>query len=340
MHYRSIADMNDAIVQNLHRLPRDIDLVVGIPRSGILAANLFCLITNIPMTDLDSFLEGRVYTSGISAKRRSALDLDLSQMRRVLILDDSIRSGKAMRVARERLESAGVGGNVMFGAVFGTSLDQADSDFIFEAVPDPRVFQWNLMHHIFLRRSCVDIDGVLCVDPTRDENDDGPAYRRFLAEARPLHVPTSRIGTLVTSRLEKYRSMTEEWLGRHGIEYDALVMLDLPSKEERQRLGVHGSFKGEVYRKSDAILFIESEVAQAEVIARISGKPALCIETQQMFQPDRMSAAALKQQMRNMPARFRAAKASGSQLKAVAKTVLGNKGYEALKSIVRRGVPK
>ena len=38
MHYRSISDMNDAIVRNLHRLPRDIDLVVGVPRSGILAA--------------------------------------------------------------------------------------------------------------------------------------------------------------------------------------------------------------------------------------------------------------------------------------------------------------
>ncbi|RUU06821.1 phosphoribosyltransferase, partial [Mesorhizobium sp. M7A.T.Ca.TU.009.01.3.2] len=37
MHYRSISDMNDAIVRGLHRLPRDIDLVVGVPRSGVLA---------------------------------------------------------------------------------------------------------------------------------------------------------------------------------------------------------------------------------------------------------------------------------------------------------------
>ena len=52
MHYRSISDMNDAIVRNLHRLPRDIDLVVGVPRSGILAATLLSLTANIPMADL------------------------------------------------------------------------------------------------------------------------------------------------------------------------------------------------------------------------------------------------------------------------------------------------
>lgn len=336
MHYRSIADMNDAIVQNLHRLPKDIDLVVGIPRSGILAANLFCLITNIPMTDLDRFIEGQVYSSGISGKRRTALDRDLSKMRRILILDDSIRSGKAMREARDRLEAAGLGGNVMLGAIFGTKADHAEADFVFEVVPDPRLFQWNLMHHVFLEKSCVDIDGVLCIDPTREENDDGPAYRKFLVEAAPLHVPTRRIGTLVTSRLAKYRDLTEAWLARQGIEYDALVMLDLPSKEERQRLGVHGSFKGEVYRKSDARFFIESEPAQAEVIARISGKPALCIETHQVFLPDGLSAAAIGQKMRNLPTRFRQSNtARSNRLKAAARAVLGDSGYRRLKAMIR-----
>lgn len=338
MHYRSIADMNDAIVQNLHRLPRDIDLVVGVPRSGILAANLFCLVTNIPMTDLDSFIDGRVYTSGISTKRRRALDRDVSKMRRILVLDDSIRSGKAMRTARDRIEAAGLADNIMLGAVFGTDPEHPETDFIFEVVPDPRVFQWNLMHHVVLGKSCVDIDGVLCVDPTREENDDGPLYRKFLAEAVPLHVPTRRIGTLVTSRLEKYRGLTEDWLAGQGIEYDKLVMLDLPSKEERQRLGVHGSFKGEVYGKSDARFFIESEPAQAEVIARVSGKPAFCIETQQVFLPDSLSPAALKQQMRNLPGRFRqGGQAGGSRLKAVARGVLGESGYRKLKALAKRG---
>ena len=148
------------------------------------------------------------------------------------------------------------------------------------------------MHHVVMEESCVDIDRVLCLDPTGQQNDDGEAYRRFLSEALPLHATSRRIGYLVTSRLEKYRHLTEAWLKAQGIEYGRLVMLDLPSAAERRRLGAHGSFKAEFYRKSDATLFIESEHEQAEMIARLSGKPVLCIETNRIHLPDSLSPVA------------------------------------------------
>jgi uncharacterized HAD superfamily protein/adenine/guanine phosphoribosyltransferase-like PRPP-binding protein len=329
MFYRSIADMNDAIVQNLHRLPKDIDLVVGIPRSGILAANLFCLVTNIPMTDLDSFIDGRIYSSGISTKRRNALDRDLSSIRRILVLDDSILSGKAMRLARDRLEAAGLCDKVMLGAIFGSQGNHEEADFIFEVVPHPRVFQWNLMHHIILKSSFVEIDGVLCVEPIQAGNDE-PAYRKSLTEAVPLHAPTRWIRTLVTSRSEEYRTETEDWLAHHAIEYGELIMRGPPGADW------HGIAKGEIYGRSDARLYIGNDPAQAETIARISGKPALCIETQQMFNANSLSAAALRQQARNLPARIRQrGQAGGSGFKAAARMVLGEGGYNRLKSIIR-----
>ncbi|HXV30423.1 MAG TPA: phosphoribosyltransferase, partial [Sinorhizobium sp.] len=277
--------MNTAIARNLHRLPGDIDLVVGIPRSGILAANLLSLMANIQMTDLDSFVAGRVFSSGIT-KQSTSLGRSMAEMRRILILDDSINGGSAMREARIKAAAAGIPRDrLIFAAVYGTFERYEETDLVFEVAPQPRLFQWNVMHHIFLGQSCVDIDGVLCVDPTNEENDDGSAYLRFLREARPLYVPTRKIAALVTSRLEKYRPQTEAWLARQGILYDELVMLDLPSKAERQRLAAHGRFKAEVYRRSDAILFIESERDQAANIAKLSGKPVLCIETQEMITP-------------------------------------------------------
>ena len=103
MHYRSISDMNDAIVRGLHRLPRDIDLVVGVPRSGILAATLVSLSANIPMTDLDSFLTGRIYTSGVT-KRRAALDRKVSEMRKVLVIDD--RDRKSTRLNSSHIQKS------------------------------------------------------------------------------------------------------------------------------------------------------------------------------------------------------------------------------------------
>ncbi len=156
---------------------------------------------------------------------------------------------------------------------------------MFEVVPQPRMFQWNVMHHWFLGQSCVDIDGVLCADPTNEENDDGPAYEKFLRGALPLHRPSRKIGYLVTSRLEKYRPQTEAWLARHGVQYGKLVMLDLPSKKERQRQSAHGTFKADFFRNSDAVLFIESEYDQALKIANAAGKAVLCWETQEIVSP-------------------------------------------------------
>ena len=64
MNYRSINDLNKTIIDNLYLLPRDIDLIVGVPRSGLLAANLLALYLNLPMTDVKGLLEGRTISSG------------------------------------------------------------------------------------------------------------------------------------------------------------------------------------------------------------------------------------------------------------------------------------
>lgn len=335
MNYRSLADLNDAIITNLHRLPRNIDLVVGIPRSGLLAANLLSLVSNIPLTDLDSLLEGRIYSSG-TTKRTKHLHQNLADMRRILILDDSIDTGRAMLEARKKIANAGLQADIIFAAVYGTEASHPDADLVLEKVPHPRTFQWNLMHHIVLEQACVDIDGVLCLDPTEQENDDGEAYRRFLNEAVPLHTTSRKIGWLVTSRLEKYRALTEAWLKSQGIEYGELVMLDLPSAEERRRLGVHGNFKAEFYRNAESTLFIESEEGQAEIIARVSGKPVLCVETQQIHLPDPLSSAAVRQKMRNLPTRLKQrSRSTGDRWKVIVRNVLGDSGYQALKKLVR-----
>jgi uncharacterized HAD superfamily protein/adenine/guanine phosphoribosyltransferase-like PRPP-binding protein len=330
MQYRSIADMNDTIVRNLHRLPSDIDLIVGIPRSGVLAGSILSLATNLPLTDLDSFLEGRTYTSGITRRWQGARTAGTDRPRRVLILDDSINGGGAMKSARERIAAAGIKGEMIFAAVYGAHAQHVEADLCLETVSQPRLFQWNFMHHKFLAQSCVDIDGVLCHDPSHEENDDGDAYVRFLLDARPLYGPTARIGRLVTSRLEKYRPQTEAWLAARGIAYDELVMLDLPTKAERQRLGVHGSFKADVYRKCDAILFIESEPDQAERIAALSGKPVLCVETHELITPERGRLGALRTQMS-------ASKRSlADRVKHKGRALVGDTLYERVKRLAKR----
>ena len=105
MNFRSIQDLNDAVVRSLHRLPGDIDLVVGIPRSGMLAANIIALHLNLPLTDLDGYLAGRVMSSG--ARGRGG-----GTGAHALVVDDSVLGGATMRAVRSRLEEAGRRGRV------------------------------------------------------------------------------------------------------------------------------------------------------------------------------------------------------------------------------------
>jgi uncharacterized HAD superfamily protein len=326
MNFRSAADLGACIFANLHRLPRDLDLVIGVPRSGLLPATLTALALNLPIADLEGFRDGRLLSSG-KTRRRAALDIAAADVRRALVIDDSIDTGAAMAEARKALEAARPDVSFAFCAIYGATKDAAGADLVLEVVPPPRVFQWNVMHHAVLARSYVDIDGVLCVDPTHDENDDGDRYRNFILNASPLNRPTRKIGALVTSRLEKYREPTEAWLAAHGVEYERLLMLDLPDAETRRRLQSHGRFKGELYRDGPADLFIESERAQAIQIAEISGKPVLCVDTFELMEPGALSPAAMVRDLRR-----------GGPLapvKAVARRILGEAGYRSLSGKLR-----
>lgn len=332
VEYRSISDLNDAIMLNLARFPRDIDLVVGVPRSGMLAANLLSLAMNLPLSDLDSFLDGRQYTSGSTKPRRDRTHP--SGRRKILLIDDSISSGNAMREVRAKIDQACLNSEVVFAAVYGIRNTHPETDLILEKVSLPRIFQWNFMHHKVLEQACVDIDGVLCMDPTEAENDDGDAYLKFLKNAVPYHATTRKIGWLVTSRLEKYRPQTEAWLAETGIEYDNLIMLNLPSKQERQRLGAHGSFKGDFYRDCKSPLFIESDARQADVIAVKSGKPVLCIETNQIHLPDPLSPQRVIHQTRNLPGRLKARLHDAAlQKKSTIHRLIGDSAWNHLKKL-------
>jgi uncharacterized HAD superfamily protein len=284
MKFRSFEDLAETVRANLHRVPHDIDVVVGVPRSGIFPASMIALHRNASLTDLDGFFEGRVLQHGIR-REKPGIRANSDLWRNVLVVDDSLGTGGTMANVRARIAAAGGHWKVSYCAIYGVQARHPEVDLIFEVCPLPRVFEWNFMHHPYsLERACIDIDGLLCLDPTPDENDDGPRYERFLREARPFHIPTVPVAALVSSRLEKYRAQTEDWLGRHGVQYGELCLLDLPSAAERRRLKAHIPFKAEVYRnKKDAWLFLESEREQAQAIAARTAKAVICTSEMILF---------------------------------------------------------
>lgn len=285
MNYQRIVDLNEDTTQLAQSLPCDIDLVVSLPQSGLFPANLLCLKLNTLMTDLVGLRERRLIASG--ARYRAKID-DFDNFNLALVVDID-NSNQRLTNARAELAQLDLPFDVVFAAIYVNEDGRDDLDHWGEVVEPPRLFEWSLPHNPILERSCVDIDGVLCRDPTPEENDDGHRYRRFLRTVEPHLMPTRRIGWLVTNRLERYREETEKWLIDQGILYDELVMADYENKAARQASGGHGTDKAKIYRSVDADLFVESDPRQATTIAELSGKPALSVGTNELIKPGQIA---------------------------------------------------
>ena len=295
MQFRTVNDLFACVRNNGYKFPRDIDLVVGVPRSGILAGCAVSLALHKPFIDLNNFLHGQLY-SGFS-RRNGIVPPQGDERLVVLIVDDSILNGNAMTLVRNAIESSGQEHRVIYAAVYGKTARHPEVDIVLEVCPPPRVFEWNIMNHAALGDCCVDLDGVLCVDPSAEQNDDGPKYIDFIRKARALNQPHYSIHSIVTSRLEKYRNETEEWLGKNGIRYKNLFMLDVATAEERRRNRLHGKFKAKIFSSQrECVLFIESERLQANEIHKLTGKPVLAYRNMELF--SEFNAAKLKLDVR------------------------------------------
>lgn len=285
MNYKSFADLSHDITQNLFKLHNeDYDLIVGIPRSGMIPAYMIGLYLNVHVTSLDAFIDNRKLITGSTRSAKDELEFAWDATK-VLLVDDSINTGKSLVSALGDIPEE-YKGDITTCAIYSDTRKREDVNIYLEYVPMPRVFEWNIFHRKLIESACLDIDGVLCIDPTEHQNDDGDRYIDFTLNAKPLYIPSSKVNALVTSRLEKYRSQTEQWLRDNKVEYDKLIMLDLPTKEERQRLGAHASHKANYYIKSETTLFIESEPSQALAIMEASGKPVYCTGDNTMYSPN------------------------------------------------------
>lgn len=276
LNVRSIADLNRDIAANIHRIDRGaIDAVVGIPRSGMIPATIIATLLQKPLADVGSFCAGRIVgRSGRSADAKSG---------RILLVDDTVNSGSAMTAAIARVKSSGHTSKITACAVYGPYKGTpTPCGLAFAECQGPRAFQWNMWRHVRLGRWACDMDGVLCRDPDKAENDDGERYLRFMETAEPRFLPTRPIGHIVTCRLEKYRAATEAWLARHNVVFGALHMMTFGSKAERMKAGGRAEWKAGIVGELGVEFFIESSSGQASKIARMTGLPVWCTATQEL----------------------------------------------------------
>ncbi len=279
LSFKTYSQLSKDIRQAIKLMPNDVDLVVGNPRSGMIPAYMIGAFLNLPVASLDEYLNDINTSSG-----DRPIVLRENKNKKVLIVDDSVDSGNAIKKIKNKLAKKNNSVEYIFFAVYATKKGKELIDYCAILCEQPRIFQWNYLYHSILGNSCFDIDGVLCLDPTSEQNDDGEKYEHFILNAKPLYIPNYKIKALVTSRLEKYRRETEEWLKKNNVQYEKLFMLNLTSKKERVEQMAHGKFKSEIYNNlNDCFLFIESEREQAIEIANLTGKPVICLSTDEMF---------------------------------------------------------
>lgn len=286
MNYRSIADLSKTVASNMWKVPGDVDLIVGVPRSGMMVAFMIGLQLNLKVCDVNSLVENKSLHFGSRPTRNDQLVNPLDA-RHILVVDDSASAGTSITKVKERLARIANCPRISYLSAYSSKQGVPFFDINLEVVEHPRLFEWNIMHRAETNTFCFDIDGVLCIDPTNEENDDGPKYTEFLKNAAPLLRPSSEIGYLVTSRLERYRPETEAWLKRNGVLYKRLYMLDVPDAATRRKNGLHASFKANVFKSlSESRVFIESDPSQAIAIANFSGKHVIDYTSQIMIRPE------------------------------------------------------
>lgn len=249
----------------------------------MLAAYIIGLILNTDIIDFDTFLKNSRLQKGSTRRTKKNLQ-NPWDAENILIVDDSILSGKSLSTQLNKIpKKVKKNFSITTLAIYSSKIYRKDVDIFFSYIDTPRIFEWNLFHRDILSKSCVDIDGVLCLDPSKEENDDGKEYENFILNATPLILPTYEINSLVTNRLEKYRKQTVIWLKKNNIRFKKLIMLDVPSQKIRIEKKLHTINKSNYYKSCKLDLFIESDPLQAIEIARNTKKPVYCLETNKIY---------------------------------------------------------
>jgi uncharacterized HAD superfamily protein len=269
MKWKNIKNLiHDTRTKLIPQLPRDISAVYAVPRSGSIPAFVIASYFSIPM--------GFVGTGAMAGNRISKQ----TKTGPILIIDDSLNKGTAIKQAQLLMEYEK--NTILTAVVYCKDVNLHLVDFYAECIEDQRVFEWNLFDCRKTNRTIFDIDGVLCLDPPMRDND-GLDYQNYVKNATPYLIPQRKVYSLCTSRLERWRGITEEWLQKYNVTYKELIMHPAKNAKQRRKLKNGNVLKAEYYKQSKAKLFVESRDKHAKEIATLSNKPVISIQSMEIF---------------------------------------------------------
>ena len=286
IRFSTVSSLVDDIKK--HLLPKlaklEIKGVVGIPRSGMLPATLCALWLNVPMYSVaeDGSLHLMSNASGFGGLRMSNFK---ERQGAILLIDDTLSSGGSMK---EALESIKTDEKIITCAVYANPKNIEKIDVYGIDLHHPYILDWCFFNTSYMEKSYLDFDGILSPDVPSNIANDESKYVEYMANVAPIQHRLPRlykIKGIVTARLEKYRKVTEWWLDKHEIEYEELHMFPTERQQERDANHIEesSSFKSDIYKKSDAFIFVESHKLEAKKIHEKSGKVVICPDDERIW---------------------------------------------------------
>lgn len=232
------------------KIMEPISMVAGVPRSGMLPASVIATHLHVPLASLseDGLQE---LESGARLRTRKGGS--------VLIVDDTVASGRAIRIAKKRVMDP------ITAAVYCPPEKRDLVDYCGSALPLPHYLEWNFANSIHAETCGWDLDGVI----------HGHADRLLMLPVR------SPVRLIATARLESQREITEAWLNRHGIVWDALEMW--PGTEEERTGTAVAQWKGATALRHKCSMYVESELGLSRLIHKYSKLRVICPPAGKVF---------------------------------------------------------
>lgn len=251
-------------------LPRKFDIVIGIPRKGMILAYIAGIELGIPVATIDTF-KNRSFQIPTKLKQKK-------QYQNILLIDDCVGVGVQMKKAKEELLKINPKLKISTAAPFVTS-DQAKNITYYYTINKGGALATELdltRAPMTVTPLCVDLDGVLCEDSSRTEREEDKA--QFWITAKPNKIPSYMIDAIVTGRPEKYRDLTERWLKRNRVKYKNLIMAQNGDDGIKTKV--------RAIRKIKPGIFWESSPYQSRIIFLKTGCRVLCLENSYLYGGD------------------------------------------------------
>ena len=271
------------ILNLIGKIPPDITAIAGVARSGLSAATMLSMYLHLPMVTIRQTM-GDVVQTGNGWRLGGSKHVN-PRTEKILVVDDTVMTGNSLKAIKPLIDREF--GNAVYAAIYVNPKAMLKPDIWSVDLPWPHILEWNVFNSVLSPSAATDFDGILCHDCPPGSDDDGPKYLDFIRNAMPLYTPRKcPIPLIVTARIERYRADTEDWLRRHGIRWNRLVMHPAATLRERQRDNI-AAYKARHYAEWAAnhratpgpIIFFESEDGQAREIAKLSKLLTVCPHT-------------------------------------------------------------